>query len=462
MQCHKHFYIAKKGISYYCLAFLISGCGVNSTTPSTVSALNDTQVTSAAIYACGIKQGIGYCWGKNSVGELGNGTTNDTNTPVAIATGESSAIPVDAYLVSISTGTAYDGQGASCAVDRIGNAYCWGDGEAGNFGNGTNSVTSAYPVKVVKGGFSAIPLNSKLIKIGTTNNSSCAIDDSGNAYCWGDNTQGQLGNGTSQNESYAVLVSKGGQSAIPVGDRITDISVGSLYTCALDQYGKAFCWGYSSAGQCGSGDYEDNLYPTAVATNPSTESSSLSASAIVTQISASANTTCPTNELNTCAIDSNGDGYCWGSNNAGQLGINSLLIQNSPYPLSVLAGISPSAIPASAKFSKISAGSGVSCAIADGLGYCWGNNSYGELGNNTTISSSYPVAISTTGAITESTVLRDISVADYGIDDSINNGLGCAVDIGNNFYCWGNNTYGQLGNGVTGVDSSAPVKVLFP
>lgn len=420
-----------------------------------------SQVVSAAQYACGIKQGVGYCWGKNSSGELGNGTTSDSNVPVKITQGGSSAIPENALLVYIAAGSAYDAAGATCAIDSAGEAYCWGDGEAGNFGNGQFNITSPYPLQVAKGGSSEIPVDAILTKIGTSNNSTCALDSNGNAYCWGDNTQGQLGVGNTDNSAYPKKIATGGSSAIPNGDKLVDISVGSLYTCAVDENGKGFCWGWNTEGQCGSGDFTDSYYPVAIATNPSNASSQLSASAILKQISASANTPCPTNQINTCAIDTNGSGYCWGNNRSGQLGINDLAIYNSPVPLAVLAGVSPSAIPQNAKFSKIAAGSGVTCSIADGKGYCWGYNSNGELGDGTTTDSAFPVSISTSGAITASTILADISVGDYGSSQIVDNGLGCAVDILNNFYCWGSNDSGQLGNG-TNMPSLVPVRVNLP
>jgi alpha-tubulin suppressor-like RCC1 family protein len=419
-----------------------------------------SQVTSAAQYACGIKLGTGYCWGSNGSGELGNGTTNNSNTPVPIALGGSSAIPVNATLVYIAAGSAYDAAGATCAIDYNGDAYCWGDGEAGNFGTGVFNITSAYPLKVIKGGSSEIPVNAKLIKIGTNNNSTCALDSSGNAYCWGDNTQGQLGVGDTTNSAYPKKVATGGSSAISADDKLVDISVGSLYSCAVDEHGKAYCWGWNTEGQCGSGDFTDSYYPVAVATNPANSSSQLSASAVLKQISASANTPCPRNQINTCAVDANGGAYCWGNNSNGQLGID-LMVYNSSVPLEVLAGVSPSAVPQNTKFSKISAGSGATCAIANGKGYCWGYNGNGELGNGTTTDSSFPVAVSISGSISENTILTDISVGDYGSSQIVDTGLGCAVDIMNNFYCWGSNVSGQLGNG-TNTPSLIPVKVNLP
>lgn len=420
-------------------------------------------VSTAAIYACGIKLGKAYCWGSNSRGELGNGTTLNESIPVAISVGGNSAIPENVNLVSIATGSAYNSDGASCAVDDIGDAYCWGDGEAGNIGDGLNTISNPYPVKVAKGGSSAIPLGSKLIKVGTTNNNSCAIDIDGEGYCWGDNTQGQFGNGTTTNSNYPTKIIKGGSSAIPVGDKLIDIAVGSLYTCALDEHGKAFCWGWNTNGQCGSGDYVDNLYPAAVAVSPSNSSSQITAQTVLKQISASANTPCPTNEVNTCAVDVDGGGYCWGNNSLGQLGVNldSYALANSPVPLRVLLGLSPSQIPAGAKFSMIASGSGSTCGIADAKAYCWGLNSSGELGNNTTLDSIFPVAVDTSnGAISPTTQLKNISVANYG--DIYLTGIACAVDTKNKFYCWGNNDYGQLGNHALGTSSSVPVNVLIP
>lgn len=401
-------------------------------------------------YSCMLnpQNSIAYCWGYNTNGELGNGTTNNSGTPTLVATGGLSAIPSGTKLIAISAGTSNNGGGMSCAITAAGKLYCWGDNHNGALGNGLKSPQSnPYPIAVATGGSSAIPTNAVITYVTSNNVTSCAIDSNGDAYCWG---LGALGNGTSNNP-YPVKVTKGGSSAIPLGDKLIAISSSGVNQCVIDESGNAYCWG---TGYVGNGTM-NALYPVLVTKGGS---SAIPSGAAITQISVSKDNN---SSLNTTCVVAESLGYCWGYNGTGAFGNGNTA--NSTYAVAIATGGS-SSIPSGGLFSVVATGNQQSCAVVNGLGYCWGNNSRGQLGNNSTSSSLWPTTVLAGGssAIPTNITLQNIGTA---YDDGISNGLSsCSLGSDNNLYCWGDNTYGELGIGVIGTPpySTVAVKVLIP
>ena len=184
--------------------------GAGSTTvPVAVSGLSSgvIAITSGGTFACALTTAGGVeCWGDNSYGQLGNGTATDSSVPVAVS-GLSSGVS------AISAGNAQ-----TCALQAGGGVECWGDNFAGQLGNGT-TTGSLVPVAVsgLSSGVSAISAGS---------NYTCALTSAGGVECWGDNTYGQLGNGTTTDSSVPVAVSGLSSAA-------SAISAGGNHTCAL-------------------------------------------------------------------------------------------------------------------------------------------------------------------------------------------------------------------------------------
>ena len=191
--------------------------------------------------------------------------------------------------------------------------------------------------------------------------------------------------------------------------------------------GRAYCWGYNGYGQLGNNSTTNSSVPVAV------DTSGVLAGKTVTAITAG--------DIHTCAV-ADGKAYCWGDNGYGQLGNNST---------TALAGAGGGETPPGALAGKtvtaITAGDYHTCAVADGKAYCWGDNGYGQLGNNSTTDSSVPVAVNTSGPLAGKTVTA-ITAGSYHT---------CAVADGK-AYCWGYNADGQLGNNST-TDSTVPVAV---
>ncbi len=150
-----------------------------------------------------------------------------------------------------------------------------------------------------------------------------------------------------------------------------------------------------------------------------------------------------TSRFSTCAITTDGKPYCWGGNDAGQLGINTTASSLIPVPVVTSGVLNGKTLVA------ITMGDSHACAVdSTGKAYCWGSNGSGELGNNSTAYSSIPVAVNTSGALNGKTLVAIVA----GMGNS------CALDSDGKAYCWGWNAFGQLGNGTT-TDSFVPVAI---
>ena len=165
--------------------------------------------------------------------------------------------------------------------------------------------------------------------------------------------------------------------------------------------------------------------------------------------------------MTTCAVTNLGNAYCWGYNTKGAIGNNSTTDSN--VPILVQKGGS-SAIPSTAKFTNIETSGQSTCTVASGIGYCWGQNQRGQLGDNSTTNSLVARAVTVGGSSAIPTGISFINIG-TGFDDAYSNAMSsCSQGSDGNFYCWGDNTYGELGGGTIGTPaySMVPVKVLIP
>ena len=307
-----------------------------------------TQIVAGDYHTCALSSaGAAYCWGYNGNGRLGDGTTTDRSSPVAVNT--------SGALDGVTLTQLALGSNSTCALSSTGAAYCWGANSRGQLGN--NSTTaSSLPVAVDTSG----ALSGKTVtRIAVGAQYACAIA-SGAAYCWGYNSEGQLGDGTQTNSSVPVAVATSG---VLSGVTLTRVTAGSAYACALSSSGAAYCWGTNEHGELGSGSTATETLPVAVASGGVTW----------TQISALASGS------HTCAVSTDHTAYCWGYNGNGQLGDDTQVERDAPtavYTGGVLDGVSLVAV---------AAGGAHSCAATSGSAavYCWGHNFYGNLGDGT-------------------------------------------------------------------------------
>lgn len=349
-------------------------------------------ITAGRAHSCAITSiGAVYCWGADANGQLGDGQA-PTGSPTAVAatgTGDLTGI-----AVQVDAGAAH-----TCAIDTEGLAYCWGANGAGQLGNG-DGPDQDTPVRVDA-------LESRtLVEITTGDDHSCAIDDEGSVWCWGDDSHGQIGApGLGASTSTPVQVS----TATGMTDPVVDIAAGGDTTCAATATGKLYCWGQGDQGEVGDGASADRSAPVAVSTGTT-----------VRQVAVGA--------ARSCAVDADGNAFCWGAG----------------------LGAQPTAVDAGGtKFLQVAAGGAHMCGLdRDDTAYCWGDGGDGAIGDGSTADRADPVLVAA-GDRAAGATLRDIEAGDRH---------SCALDDGGVAYCWGDDTAGQLGNSASG-SSSVPVRV---
>ena len=212
-----------------------NGSTHRSSTPVRVTGIiNARAISAGGSYACALLSGgTVKCWGRNAMGELGNGSTQDSSIPVRVR--------------KISNATAISAASYSaCARLSNGSVECWGANDHGLFGNGKMIDVSTTPVRV--SGIS----NASAISVGFFR--ACAVLSGGTVACWGDNQEGELGNGTAATGNSGPVRVSGIRNA-------TEVSVGDVHSCALLSSGKVKCWGLNSYGQLGDGSTKNRLTP---------------------------------------------------------------------------------------------------------------------------------------------------------------------------------------------------------
>ncbi len=367
-----------------------------------------SQFTPGASYCCaGFYSGAGYCWGLNSSGQLGNSSTTQSTTAVAVTT---SGVLSGKSLPQITGGAA-----TACATDGGGAGYCWGLGSSGEAGDTDTSVNFNAPVPVA--------FRTALIAAGSAH--SCVIRN-GRAYCWGDNATGELGNNSTTQSLVPAPVSTSG---VLSGVTLTQIATGPGFTCAVSAAGAAYCWGTNTSGQLGNNSTTQSLVPVAVNT-----AGALSGKTI-TQLTVGA--------PDPCALDPPPAADSGGAHTRGQHGHHSTTQSLVPVAVSTSGALSGKIV------AQVTGGQNYGCGLdATGSGYCWGDNDDGELGNNSTSQSLVPVSVYTAGALSGVTLYQITTGTDHT----------CTLDTTGAAYCWGLNSSGQLGNDSTG-NSSLPVTV---
>ncbi|MEK7621401.1 MAG: hypothetical protein AAB395_03545 [Patescibacteria group bacterium] len=304
----------------------------------------------------------------------------------------------------------------TCAL-ADGQAYCWGLNDYGQLGTGNNN-NSIIPVAVSTSGV----LSGKfIIQMSGNYWHNCALA-SGQVYCWGSNVHGQLGNSNNTNSSSPVAVTTSG---VLSGKFVTQVAVGAEHSCALAN-GQAFCWGYNPEGQLGNNSTTYTNVPVAVTT------SGVLSGKVITKIAGG--------YYHTCVIAS-GQAFCWGFNGSGQLGNNS--INNSSTPVAV----DTSGILSGKSITDLAPGRNHTCSLA-GQAYCWGLNDSGQLGTGNNSNSLLPVAVTTSGALSDKVITQLVGGYYHT----------CAIALSQS-YCWGLNDNGQLGNNAT-ANSNAPVETF--
>jgi Alpha-tubulin suppressor and related RCC1 domain-containing proteins len=349
-------------------------------------------------HSCAVSgRGNVWCWGYNLRGQLGIGATTDELEPQRVV--------IDGRVIQVSLGSVF-----SCALTSAGNVFCWGFNGHGELGNQTNA-SSSVPVRV------ALPNRAfRQLAVGVSH--ACAIDDRDRLWCWGDNVEGQLGDGTIISRSTPFRV-------LGVPGPITSVGAGIRHTCAIGRQGRVWCWGSNFRGQVGDGTTTNRRSPVEV---PAMGRFNIA-------VAPGGHSTCAINRRNFLS--------CWGANDTGQLG-------NGTFDTAHL----PQRVTLSERFRSVSVGASsvtgtwvTVCGVTRfGDSYCWGNNNAGQLGIGQTEVATLPQQVTALGAD-----VRGFSVAHNGENT-------CAINAAGIAFCWGDNSFGQLGDG-TETNASLPVRV---
>ena len=353
-------------------------------------------VATGGYHACGVTaRGDAYCWGRGIA--LGSGSET-TSVPTLVSGGLS--------FSSVSAGEQH-----TCGVTTAGALHCWGRNFQGQLGDGT-STNRSVPVPVLG------PPGVTYTSVSAGQEYTCAVaTTTGDAYCWGSNQDGQLGDGTQVGKLTPTLVVG--------GHTFGSVNAGAWHTCGVTTGNVAYCWGRNSLGQIGDGtsSLSDRTTPTLVVGGHAFSS-----------VSAGDN-------LMTCGVTTTDVAYCWG---LGSLGTGSPSLETTPSL--VLGGLA---------FASVSTGSIHNCGVTTtNTAHCWGSNGDGALGDGTLVTRSSPVAV--TGGL----LFGSLST---GGDPLGANGFSCGRTTGGVLYCWGAGAEGQLGDGSDGLSyhRTSPVKVLL-
>ncbi|MEO7086818.1 MAG: hypothetical protein ABI442_02215 [Gemmatimonadaceae bacterium] len=369
-------------------------------------------VAAGSDHTCALKSsGDAYCWGSDAYGQLGVARADTTcGTPGAF-------YPCDVKPTHIGSSVQFSAISAgarhTCAIAINRQAYCWGANDVGQVGNfGGNAAT---PI-LVPGA-----LGWSQISAGSTH--TCAVRVDGTLWCWGANERGQLGNGT--------LAGGGDMIRVAFTEAVATVSAGQSRTCARTVSGVVYCWGAVWT------DSENGLEFTRPQLTPELVPGAPKMSMLTV------------GTFTTCGADLAGAGYCWEANPRGELGNGTQI--GSQTPLKIGDSLS---------FVQVSAGIVQTCGVtANGAGYCWGDDTFGELGVLPTL------LLETCGGSQLFCSTLPIPVFGKQHFIEISTGFGshtCGVTVVGNLYCWGLGVSGQRGDGTASNAVSTPSLVIEP
>lgn len=291
-----------------------------------------------------------------------------------------------------------------CAIDITGQVWCWGFGGHGRLGNASTD-DQPVPGRVEHG------LN-RFVTVSAGLNFTCGLTDTGKAFCWGYGASGRLGNGTTSNSTVPAPV---------LGEHtFRQIGTGRQFACGLTIEGKAFCWGNNTNGHLGSGDFENRSEPNEVVGGHTFASIAVGG-------------------FHACGLEPSGQAWCWGSGSNGKLGNGE----------TTGAFTEPTAVVGGHVFTSIYARQQHTCGLkADGQAWCWGGQNNGRLGNGETAGS-----VSVPEPFPVVTDERFVSLA-LGINHS------CGITAEGKAHCWGSNGRGKRGTGNTTGTTGVPEPVI--
>ncbi|MEO1055384.1 MAG: Ig-like domain repeat protein [Actinomycetota bacterium] len=317
----------------------------------------------------------------------------------------------------------------SCGLTTVDEIFCWGGGNEGQLGDGTTNtlLRQLIPLEV------AAPAGVTWASVDTGAYHTCATTTGGDIYCWGVDDEGRLGNGNVAVDDFfpsPTLVDR------PAGVTWAAVSAAGSHTCALTTSGDVYCFGENDRGQLGVGDENPRNTPTQVG---------LPTGVVVDSLEVGTGVAGLFDSRTTCVVSTLGAGYCWGSDELGALGDGPGEV-NSNVPVAI-------GVPGGGAWSTIRPGGRTTCGVTTtGVGYCWGRDDRGQLGNGSTGS----------GDLTPQPVTTPVGATWSAITPSTT--FTCGVTTDGELFCWGNQVAGgQLGDGtLTTSDYDEPNEVVTP
>jgi alpha-tubulin suppressor-like RCC1 family protein len=396
--------------------------------------------------ACAITTAsVAYCWGHGAFGQLGTGTATDwARIPQRVLNS-----PWDTISVAHST---------TCGL-KAGKAFCWGsDNHAGALGQGTVLTACASPYSSTPCSLSPLPVvgNHTFRWLTTGGNGdrlvnppyarfACGIDGTGQAWCWGTDANGELGDGAQYPFDNPTPL----RGAL--GVTWANFWAGMDHTCGIDLNGKGYCWGAEIMGEIG----DDAPAPQNVFTQYGAipRPAPVLGGLTFKQMDAG--------RLHSCGVTLAGKAYCWGSNLHGQLGTPNTpdcsTDSRYPHPCSPV----PVPVAGNLTFASVTAGTYHSCGLTTGgIIYCWGigiNIGAGDLAGLPGGFVCYSPTRKLTTKCFNSPVKTAINVAFTQVDGGMD--FTCAVSTGGAVFCWGSDFYGLA---QAGMAELAPKQINQP
>jgi alpha-tubulin suppressor-like RCC1 family protein len=376
-------------------------------TPTSIGGTSWADVAVGNKFTCALKtNGTLWCWGSNNVGQLGDATLNSTTSPHQIGTATTWEV--------ITAGDHH-----ACGL-QAGQLFCWGGNEDGQVGVGGGLGVVSTPT--------AIGAASDWATVRAGSAHTCALEETSDTtpspslalWCWGNNASGQLGTG--------AVTAGAGPQLIPIPGGATAqswsvIAPGFSHTCGVLSDNSLWCWGDNAFGELGDGTTTPQTTPEAIPTGND-------------WVALAAGTDF------TCGAHMGGTTSCWGSNDGARLGLGVDASSNVP----VSTG--------NKTWAQLSAGGSSACAIAsnDESLWCWGQNGSGQVGVGSTAAQRSAVEVLPAASASWSSVAVGTSHACAVRTDDAGSGTGT-------LWCWGDNTYGQLGTSPSTTPTLSPQQI---
>ena len=370
-----------------------------------------TTISTGVGFSCGIDtEGAAYCWGANATGQLGVGDFTPRLVPERI-------VGLPGPVASVSAGFIH-----ACALLESDQVFCWGSGQSGRLGNGTDEGLFPAPESV------ELPQGvGNIVDIRAGESATCIRTDDGGAYCWGFDGGGTVGNGAppmpTEEDLLDISITTPVRVNAPPGVRFASLGSIALHTCAVAEDGAAYCWGQNAPQfRLGNGFTTDFNSPEPARVQPT----NINFRSVVAHSLASS------------GLDVNGQLYGWGEPSIPEpsaSGLTEQVFQATP-------------VPTVESFVTLAGGGGDhACALTStAAASCWGDNLRGQLGTGDTTDTVTPVPVQT-----------DLRFASIDVSSFFQT---CAVvEGGGEAYCWGDNQFGQAGTGGTQLAIFTPTRV---